>query len=99
MFYTNLIDCFDLFIWQIFVSLQRGPNRVPVYALALVAAVTITFILIGDINSLAPVVTLPFLAMYAIIDYAYFALAMTFDLQCQREHRFRSVCTTQFYLI
>ncbi|XP_073989746.1 solute carrier family 12 member 8 isoform X1 [Rhodnius prolixus] len=68
----------------------RGPNRVPVYALVLVAAVTIGFILAGDINSLAPVVTMPFLMMYAIIDYAYFALAQTFDIQMRREQRFRT---------
>ncbi|BES94553.1 Amino acid permease [Nesidiocoris tenuis] len=67
----------------------RGPNRVPVYSLALVALVTILFILVGDINSLAPVVTMPFLMMYAIIDYAYFALAQTFDVQCHRELRYK----------
>ncbi|XP_014262007.1 solute carrier family 12 member 8 [Cimex lectularius] len=67
----------------------KGPNRVPIYSLVLVAFVTISFILVGDINSLAPVVTMPFLMMYAIIDYAYFALAQTFDLQNHREQRFR----------
>uniref|UniRef100_A0A0A9YXX5 Solute carrier family 12 member 8 n=2 Tax=Lygus hesperus TaxID=30085 RepID=A0A0A9YXX5_LYGHE len=67
----------------------RGPNRVPVYSLALVAVVTIVFILIGDINTLGPIVTMPFLMMYAIIDYAYFALAQTFDLQSHRKLRFK----------
>jgi potassium/chloride transporter 8 len=65
----------------------RGPNRVPVRAMLVVAAVTVTFILIGEINTLAPVVTMPFLLTYAAIDYAYFALAQTFDLQHRRDQR------------
>lgn len=73
-----------------FLGKGRGPNKVPVYALVLVAIVTVSFILNGDINSLAPIVTMPFLMMYSIIDYAYFALAQTFDIQLQREQRFRA---------
>ncbi|XP_014285916.1 solute carrier family 12 member 8 isoform X1 [Halyomorpha halys] len=73
-----------------FLGKGRGPNKVPVYALVVVAVVTISFILDGDINSLAPIVTMPFLMMYSIIDYAYFALAQTFDIQSQREQRFKS---------
>lgn len=60
----------------------------PLYALAVVAIVTLTFILIGEINTLAPVVTMPYLLTYACIDYSYFALAQTHDLQHQREQRF-----------
>ncbi|KAG7310717.1 hypothetical protein JYU34_003522 [Plutella xylostella] len=67
----------------------RGPNRVPVYSMVVVAVVTITFIIIGDINKLAPIVTMPFLITYASIDYSYFALAQTFDLQHKREMRFQ----------
>ncbi|KAI8438435.1 hypothetical protein MSG28_010955 [Choristoneura fumiferana] len=59
----------------------RGPNKVPLYSMVVVAIVTITFIIIGDINKLAPIVTMPFLITYASIDYSYFALAQTFDLQ------------------
>ncbi|MPD00086.1 Solute carrier family 12 member 8 [Portunus trituberculatus] len=47
--------------------------------------------MIGRINTLAPIVTMPFLATYATIDYAYFALAMTADMQRKREARFRCV--------
>jgi Ca2+/Na+ antiporter len=58
--------------------------------MAVVATVTLTFILMGQINTLAPVVTMPFLLTYAAIDYSYFALAQTFDIQLRREERFRA---------
>lgn len=57
--------------------------------MAVVATVIITFTLCGNINTLAPIVTMPFLMMYAMLDYAYFALAQMFDIQHQREQRFR----------
>jgi len=41
------------------------------------------FIFIGDINTLGPVVTIPFLLTYAVVDYAYFVLAMSFDQRKQ----------------
>lgn len=56
--------------------------------MAVVAFVTFTFIFIGEINTLAPIVTMPYLMTYACIDYSYFALAQTFDIQHQREQRF-----------
>ncbi|GLV37601.1 uncharacterized protein CBL_13874 [Carabus blaptoides fortunei] len=72
------------------LAMGRGPNKVPLYAMAVVATVTLTFILIGEINTLAPIVTMPFLLTYACIDYSYFALAQTFDIQHQREARYSS---------
>lgn len=77
----------------------RGPNKVPIYAMVVVAVVTIIFIIIGDINKLAPIVTMPFLLTYAMIDYSYFALAQTFDLQHKREMRYQvpSMRDTQVY--
>lgn len=56
--------------------------------MAVVAVVTLAFIMIGEINTLAPIVTMPYLLTYACIDYSYFTLAQTFDIQLQREQRF-----------
>jgi len=55
--------------------------------MTVVAITTIIFIIVGDINTLAPIVTMPFLLTYACIDYSYFALAQTFDIQNRREER------------
>lgn len=67
----------------------RGPNKVPLHALAVVAFVTLAFIMVGDINTLAPIVTMPYLLTYACVDYSYFALAQSFDLAHERELRFK----------
>ena len=77
--------------------LQRGPNRVPVFALMVAASVTLIFIWVGQLNTLAPIVTMPFLLTYACVDYAYFALAQSFNIQQGREERFKSVATTVIF--
>lgn len=75
----------------------KGPNKVPLNAMGVVAIIIISFIVVGDINSLAPVVTMPFLLTYACIDYSYFALAQTFDIQTKREERFRIQAASPLY--
>lgn len=73
---------------------QKGPNKVPIYAMMVVATITLAFIIKGQINTLAVIVTMPFLLTYACMDYAYFALAQTFDLRHSREQRFSSQTPT-----
>lgn len=75
----------------------RGPNKVPLNSMGIVATVIIAFIMVGDINKLAPIVTMPFLLTYACIDYSYFALAQTFDIQTKREERFRIQAQSPLY--
>lgn len=75
----------------------RGPNKVPLNAMGIVAIIVIAFITVGDINTLAPIVTMPFLLTYACIDYSYFALAQTFDIQTKREERYRIQAQSPLY--
>ncbi|KAJ7378953.1 hypothetical protein OS493_019652 [Desmophyllum pertusum] len=63
----------------------RGPNQEPYAASIFVAIIAISFIMIGNLNALAPIVTMPFLLTYAAIDYAYFKLAMSYDLRQQQK--------------
>ncbi|KAF7491159.1 Solute carrier family 12 member 8 [Sarcoptes scabiei] len=66
----------------------RGPNNIPINALILFTIITISFVMIGGINVLAPIATIPYLMTYAAVEYAYFSMAMTFDIQIQREKSF-----------
>ncbi|GAB6033108.1 hypothetical protein CHUAL_012720 [Chamberlinius hualienensis] len=67
----------------------RGPNNIPVLATLAVGTVTLIFVLIGEINTLAPIAAMPFLLTYIATEYAYFSLAMTFDIQKRREERLK----------
>lgn len=62
----------------------RGPNKVPVNALLVISLVTLVFIVIGDMNRLATLATMPFLITYSAIEYSYFALSMQFELNQRR---------------
>uniref|UniRef100_S4S000 Solute carrier family 12 member 8 n=1 Tax=Petromyzon marinus TaxID=7757 RepID=S4S000_PETMA len=68
----------------------HGPNKTPVYAIGVVGVITTAFIFVGQVNILAPIVTINFLLTYATIDYSYFALAMTYDEQQERRLRLAS---------
>ncbi|XP_058510684.1 solute carrier family 12 member 8 [Solea solea] len=59
----------------------KGPNRTPVAAICLTSLVTMAFICIGQVNVLAPIVTINFMLTYSFIDYSYFSVAMTVQLQ------------------
>lgn len=43
------------------------------------------FIFIGQVNVLAPIVTINFMLTYSFIDYSYFSVAMTFQLQSKEK--------------
>lgn len=59
----------------------------PIFSLATITAIALVFILIGNVNVLGPIVTMPFMVTYAAVDYAYFALAMSYDMRARREER------------
>ncbi|KAM4887455.1 solute carrier family 12 member 8 [Thomomys bottae] len=54
----------------------RGPNKTPVAAICLTSVVTLAFVLVGQVNVLAPIVTVNFMMTYIAVDYSYFSLSM-----------------------
>ena len=52
----------------------------PVVSLTIVSLISLIFICVGDVNFLAPIVTMPFLITYIAVDYSYFVLAMSADM-------------------
>eukprot|EP00073_Rattus_norvegicus_P028960 XP_006248488.1 PREDICTED: solute carrier family 12 member 8 isoform X2 [Rattus norvegicus] len=59
-----------------FLGNGKGPNKTPVAAICLTSLVTMAFVLVGQVNVLAPVVTINFMLTYIAVDYSYFALSM-----------------------
>ncbi|KAG9349010.1 hypothetical protein JZ751_029328 [Albula glossodonta] len=64
-----------------FLGNGRGPNKTPVEAICLTSLITMAFVFIGQVNILAPIVTINFMLTYSVIDYSYFCVAMTYNLQ------------------
>ncbi|XP_035927534.2 solute carrier family 12 member 8 isoform X1 [Halichoerus grypus] len=54
----------------------KGPNKTPVAAIFLTSLVTMAFVLVGQVNVLAPIVTINFLLTYIAVDYSHFSLSM-----------------------
>lgn len=64
-----------------FLGRGKGPNKTPVAAICLTSLLTMAFIFIGQVNILAPIVTINFMLTYSFIDYSFFSAAMTCQLQ------------------
>lgn len=67
-----------------FLGHGRGPNKTPVAAIFLTGLLTMAFVFIGQVNILAPIVTINFMLTYTVVDYSYFSVTMSYDLQCSR---------------
>lgn len=91
-FYTILLQ---LSLHSLFCK-QKGPNKTPVAAICLTSLLTMAFIFIGQVNVLAPIVTINFMLTYSFIDYSYFSVAMTYNLQV-RKSRVGSTKRTGLY--
>ncbi|KAK1902682.1 Solute carrier family 12 member 8 [Dissostichus eleginoides] len=63
----------------------KGPNRTPVAGICLTSLLTMAFIFIGQVNVLAPIVSINFMLTYSFIDYSYFSVAMTCQLQSKEK--------------
>lgn len=54
----------------------KGPNKTPIAAICLTSLVTMACVLVGQVNVLAPIVTINFMLTYIAVDYSYFSLSM-----------------------
>ncbi|KAJ6665453.1 hypothetical protein lerEdw1_003294 [Lerista edwardsae] len=64
-----------------FLGLGKGPNKTPVAAICLTSLITMAFIFVGQVNVLAPIVTINFMLTYIAVDYSYFSVSMIYNLQ------------------
>ncbi|XP_069786622.1 solute carrier family 12 member 8 [Narcine bancroftii] len=70
-----------------FLGKGMGPNKTPVAAICLVGLVTMAFIFIGQVNILAPIVSINFMLTYGVIDYSYFSVCMSYDIQQNEKNK------------
>uniref|UniRef100_A0A8C8SNK0 Solute carrier family 12 member 8 n=1 Tax=Pelusios castaneus TaxID=367368 RepID=A0A8C8SNK0_9SAUR len=68
-----------------FLGRGKGPNKTPVAAICLTSLITMAFVFVGQVNILAPIVTINFMLTYIVVDYSYFSVSMSYILQQKPE--------------
>uniref|UniRef100_A0A2R8M2A2 Solute carrier family 12 member 8 n=1 Tax=Callithrix jacchus TaxID=9483 RepID=A0A2R8M2A2_CALJA len=63
--------------YDFLIAEKKGPNKTPVAAICLTSLVTMAFVLVGQVNILAPIVTINFMLTYVAVDYSFFSLSMS----------------------
>ncbi|XP_008947998.1 PREDICTED: solute carrier family 12 member 8, partial [Merops nubicus] len=64
-----------------FLGRGKGPNKTPVAAICLTSLITMAFIFVGQVNVLAPIVTINFMLTYIAVDYSYFSVSLSYNIQ------------------
>ncbi|NWH65040.1 S12A8 protein, partial [Geococcyx californianus] len=64
-----------------FLGCGKGPNKTPVAAICLTTLITMAFVFIGRVNVLAPIVTINFMLTYIAVDYSYFSISLSHNIQ------------------
>ncbi|NXS96141.1 S12A8 protein, partial [Jacana jacana] len=64
-----------------FLGRGKGPNKTPVAAICLTSLITMAFVFIGQVNVLAPIVTINFMLTYIAVDYSYFSVSLSYNMQ------------------
>ncbi|XP_051997760.1 solute carrier family 12 member 8 isoform X3 [Xyrauchen texanus] len=70
--------------YDFLIAEKRGANKTPVAAICLTSLLSMAFIFIGQVNVLAPIVTINFMLTYSVIDYCYFCVVKSHELQVQQ---------------
>ncbi|XP_009639154.1 solute carrier family 12 member 8 [Egretta garzetta] len=64
-----------------FLGRGKGPNKTPVAAICLTSLITMAFTFTGQVNILAPIVTINFMLTYIAVDYSYFSISLSYNIQ------------------
>ncbi|NXQ54496.1 S12A8 protein, partial [Anthoscopus minutus] len=68
-----------------FLGRGKGPNKTPVAAICLTSLITMAFVFIGQVNVLAPIVTINFMLTYIAVDYSHFSLSLSYNIHKPEE--------------
>ncbi|XP_043381471.1 solute carrier family 12 member 8 isoform X2 [Chelonia mydas] len=67
--------------YDFMIAEKKGRNKTPVAAICLTSLITMAFVFVGQVNILAPIVTINFMLTYIAVDYSYFSVSMSYILQ------------------
>nr|XP_005279883.1 solute carrier family 12 member 8 isoform X3 [Chrysemys picta bellii] len=67
--------------YDFMIAEKKGRNKTPVAAICLTSLITMAFVFVGQVNILAPIVTINFMLTYIAVDYSYFSVSMSYMLQ------------------
>ncbi|KAM7153735.1 solute carrier family 12 member 8 isoform 2-T3 [Macrochelys suwanniensis] len=67
--------------YDFMIAEKKGRNKTPVAAICLTSLITMAFVFVGQVNILAPIVTINFMLTYIVVDYSYFSVSMSYILQ------------------
>ncbi|XP_039351819.1 solute carrier family 12 member 8 isoform X3 [Mauremys reevesii] len=67
--------------YDFLIAEKKGRNKTPVAAICLTSLITMAFVFVGQVNVLAPIVTINFMLTYIAVDYSYFSVSMSYILQ------------------
>jgi len=62
-----------------------GSSNIPLRAIILCGLLALVFILIGNLKVISPIISIAFLFVYAVVEYANFALAKAYKIKQRRE--------------
>ena len=65
----------------------KGPNKIPVWGIILFSLFVMIFVMIRSVNTLATIVTIPYLMTFAFVEYSYFSLLKTQEFQLLNEEK------------
>jgi amino acid transporter len=68
-----------------FLEVGVGPSKIPLRAIIIVGIIALIFILIGDLKTISPIITISFLLVYAITNYANFSLSKAYNINKRKE--------------
>ncbi|XP_064574193.1 solute carrier family 12 member 8 isoform X3 [Zonotrichia leucophrys gambelii] len=71
--------------YDFMIAEKKGPNKTPVAAICLTSLITMAFVFIGQVNVLAPIVTINFMLTYIAVDYSYFSISLSYTIQQKPE--------------
>lgn len=68
-----------------FLEVGIGASKIPLRAILVVGLIALVFILVGDLKTISPIITISFMFVYAVTCYANFTLSKSYHMRRRKE--------------